>query len=89
MPVIRRVLPIAAIAPETSFLTIEEVAEKLRKNVNWVREKIRRRCPNPMPVHNSGRHLLFEWTAVVEWVRNSPRPVHAAHKRRKHAEKAA
>lgn len=64
------------------FISIDEVARRLRANVSWVREKIRRRSPNPMPVFNLGRHLLFDWVQVVEWVRHSPRPVHAAHKRR-------
>jgi hypothetical protein len=68
----------------TPFLSIEEVASRLRTDVGWVREKIRRRCPNPMPVFNLGRHLLFDWVQVEEWVRNSPRPIHAAHKRRWH-----
>ncbi len=65
------------------FISIEEVARRLHADVPWVREKIRRRSPNPMPVHNLGRHLVFDWVKVVEWVRSSPRPVHAAHKRRK------
>lgn len=64
------------------FISIEEVARRLHADVSWVRAKIRRRSPNPMPVFNLGRHLLFDWVQVVEWVRNSPRPVHAAHKRR-------
>ena len=65
------------------FISIEEVARRLHADVPWVREKIRRRCPNPMPVFNLGRHLVFDWAQVVEWVRNSPRPVHAPHVRRK------
>jgi excisionase family DNA binding protein len=69
-------------ASTTPFLSIEEVADRLRTDVGWVREKIRRRSPNPMPVFNVGRHLLFEWEQVAQWVRNSPRPIHAAHKRR-------
>jgi len=28
-----------------------------------------------MPVFNLGRHLLFDWAQVEQWVRNSPRPV--------------
>jgi hypothetical protein len=36
-----------------------------------------------MPVFNLGRHLVFDWAQVEEWVRSSPRPIHAAHKRRK------
>jgi len=70
------------LAPD-QFISIEEVARRLHADVPWVREKIRRRSPNPMPVFNLGRHLVFDWTKVVEWVRNSPRPVHVKHMRRK------
>ncbi len=73
------------------LLSLEEIAARLRTDVSWVREKIRRRCLNPMPVHNLGRHLLFHWPAVCTWIANSPRPVHAAHppRRRKKLAKAA
>ena len=74
----------ASLAPE-QFISIEEVARRLHTDVGWVREKIRRRCPNPIPVFNLGRHLLFDWHQVSEWVRNSPRPIHAKHVRRKKA----
>jgi hypothetical protein len=70
-----------SLAPD-QFISIEEVARRLRTDVPWVREKIRRRCPNPMPVFNLGRHLVFDWAQVVHWVRNLPRPIHAAHHRR-------
>jgi hypothetical protein len=78
----------ASLTPFTPFdpndlLPIVEVARRLHADVAWVREKCRRRCPNPMPVHNLGRHLVFNWVEVSEWIRKSPRPIHAAHKRRK------
>jgi hypothetical protein len=82
-------IPISIDASPDQFISIEEVARRLHAEVQWVREKIRRRCPNPMPVFNLGRHLVFDWTQVVEWVRRSPRPVHAAHRRRKKLAKAA
>ena len=74
------------------LLPIEEVARRLHADVPWVREKVRRRCSCPIPVYNLGRHLLFDWRQVSEWIRNSPRPAHAAHIRRwkkKPAEKKA
>jgi hypothetical protein len=74
-------LPSAEFNPD-DLLSIEQVATRLRTDVAWVREKIRRRCPNPIPVFNLGRHLLFNWREVSEWIRTSPRPIHAAHKRR-------
>jgi hypothetical protein len=77
--------PITAAAVEfnpSDLLPIEEVARRLHTDVAWVREKCRRRCPNPIPVYNLGRHLLFDWQQVSAWIVNSPRPVHAAHRRR-------
>jgi hypothetical protein len=71
------------------LLPIEEVARCLHQDVAWVREKCRRRCPNPIPVYNLGRHLLFDWRQVSEWIRNCPRPVHARHVRRKKWDKKA
>lgn len=65
---------------DDEFISIEQVALRLHADIPWVREKIRRRCPNPMPVFNLGRHLVFDWAQVVEWVRKSPRPIHAAHR---------
>lgn len=65
------------------LLSIEEVARRLHTDVGWVREKCRRRCPNQMPVYNLRRHLVFSWPDVCEWVRRSPRPVHARHVRRR------
>jgi len=64
------------------LLPIEEVARRLHVDAAWVREKVRRRCSNPIPVYNLGRHLLFDWTQVSEWIRSTPRPIHAAHRRR-------
>lgn len=69
------------------LLSIEEVAGRLKTDVGWVREKVRRRCPNQMPVFNLGRHLLFHWPSVCQWIRDCPRPVHAPHRRRKIAKK--
>src|SRR6202035_3619355 len=71
-----------------NLITKEELARRLRpddppkKGIQWVREKVSRRCPNPMPCYNLGRHLMFNWPDVCEWIKNLPRPVHAPHRRR-------
>lgn len=96
-PVVRPVAPTitAAPIPHENLITIEEMARRLRpdvsaeKGIAWVREKSRRRCPNPIPAYNLGRHLMFEWTAVSEWIRNLSRPVHAAHRRTRKLKVAA
>jgi hypothetical protein len=75
--------------PPQNLITIEEMARRLRpdlpleKGIAWVREKCRRRSPNPIPVYNLGRHLMFDWIQVSEWIRNLSRPIHAPHHRRK------
>jgi hypothetical protein len=68
--------------PPEDLISIEELAARLHTVVAWCREKCRRRCPNSIPVYNLGRHLLFSWTAVSEFIRKSPRPMHASHRRR-------
>ena len=84
---------ISAPIPPENLITIQEMARRLRPDlpepdgVAWVREKCRRRCSNPIPVFNLGRHLMFDWVQVSEWIRKSPRPVHAPHRRRKSATK--
>ncbi len=70
------------LTPE-NLIPIEELARRLHQSEQWVREKCRRRCPNPIPVYNLGRHLLFHWPDVSEWILNAPRPIHARHHRRK------
>jgi len=82
-------IPIDASPAPDQFISIEEVARRLHADVPYIREKCRRRCPNAIPVYNVGRHLLFDWAQVVEWVRKSPRPIHAPHRRRKKLAKAA
>jgi len=77
-------------AASSPFISIEEVASRLRADVAWVREKCRRRCPNPMPVFNLGRHLVFDWAQVVEWVRATGRGApHMKHHRARKTKKAA
>jgi hypothetical protein len=73
-----------AFDPADQFITIEEVARRLHTDVGWVREKIRRRCPNPMPAFNVGKHLLFSWPDVCTWIRETGRgEPHVKHSRRK------
>ena len=79
-------VPISAPFSPDDLISIEELAKRLHNTEAWVREKIRRRCQNPIPVMNAGRHLLFDWIQVSEWLRNLPRPTHAHHIRRKKSE---
>jgi hypothetical protein len=80
----------APLSAPDQFISIEEVARRLHTDVGWVREKIRRRSPNPMPVFNLGRHLVFDWAQVVEWVRTTGRgAAHMKHHRTRKMRKAA
>jgi hypothetical protein len=72
----------SVVIPPENLIPIEELAKRLHQTESWVREKCRRRCPNPIPVYNLGRHLLFNWIEVSEWIRTISRPVHARHVRR-------
>jgi hypothetical protein len=78
-----------------NLMVAEDVARLLRpdlpleKGVSWTREKCRRRCSSALPVRNIGRHLIFDWVLISEWIRNTPRPIHAPHRRRKKLAKAA
>jgi hypothetical protein len=72
------------------LLPIEEVARRLHTNVSWVREKVRRRCPNAIPCYNLGKHLLFSWPDVCTWIRETGRGVpHVKHHRTRKVKKAA
>jgi len=81
-----------------NLMVAEDVARLLRpdlpleKGVSWTREKCRRRCSSALPVRNIGRHLIFDWVLISEWIRSCERPRHAAHpprRRKTPAKKAA
>jgi len=63
MPKEVKVISQSPIPPE-NLINIEELARRLHQTEAWVREKCRRRCSNPIPVYNLGRHLLFCWSDV-------------------------
>jgi len=53
------------------LLTPEELTELLKKDVSWVYEKRRPRCPNPIPAMPLGRgSLRFEWAQVYQWLQD-------------------
>ena len=80
--VVEQVTPYAQPFNPSDLLPIDEVARRLHCEISWIREKIRRRCPNPLPVYNLGRHLIFEWSKVCEWIRQSGRgQAHTKHHR--------
>jgi hypothetical protein len=50
------------------ILTPEELAQRLKVTVGWVKEKRRPRCPNPIPAIPIGKAIRFDWNRVVEWL---------------------
>jgi excisionase family DNA binding protein len=60
----------SAIDPST-ILTPEELADRLKVELSWVRQKTRARCPNPIPCYRVGRYIRFDWLAVSEWLRKT------------------
>ena len=59
--------PRSRVSPE-DILTPEELAQRLKLPVSWVREKTRSRCPDPMPCFRIGRYVRFDWRRVAEWL---------------------
>ncbi len=50
------------------ILTPEELAQRLKVSVGWIKEKTRSRNRNPIPHIPMGRFVRFEWNAVVVWL---------------------
>jgi len=50
------------------ILTPEELAERLKAPVEWIGEKTRARCKNPIPSILMGRYIRFDWNEVVKWL---------------------
>jgi hypothetical protein len=50
------------------ILTPEELAQRLKVTVEWVMEKRRPRCPNPIPALPIGKLIRFDWDSVVRWL---------------------
>jgi excisionase family DNA binding protein len=58
---------------DEQILTPQEVADRLKIPLSAIYEKTRDRCSNPLPVHQVGKYLRFEWNAVLEWFRQQRR----------------
>ena len=50
------------------ILTPDELAQRLKVTVEWVMEKRRPRCPNPIPALPIGKLIRFDWESVVRWL---------------------
>jgi hypothetical protein len=50
------------------ILTPEELAQRLKVSLAWIKEKRRPRCPNPIPAIPIGKQIRFDWDSVVKWL---------------------
>jgi len=53
---------------EEKFLTIDELAEKLRREKSWVYQQTRRTDADSIPRRKAGKYLLFLWSEVRPWI---------------------
>jgi len=64
----------AAIDP-ADLLTADELAARLKVKPAWVDGQTRKRAKirhkEPLPVLRLGKHRLFSWVAVSEWIRRN------------------
>ena len=61
----------AALNP-ADLLTADELAARLKVGRSWIdgqtRERAKKRNREPLPVLRLGKHRLFSWVAVSEWI---------------------
>lgn len=52
----------------TELLTAEEIADRLKLPVSWVRSRTRSRSLDRLPSIALGRYRRYEWAAVERWL---------------------
>lgn len=53
------------------LITVDELAERLRVPKSWVYCKTREHGPKAMPRIRTGKYLRFQYSAVLDWLKNS------------------
>lgn len=53
---------------DQNFLTVDELADKLRVHRSWVYSKSREAGPNAIPKVKVGKYLRFRLEDVIEWL---------------------
>ena len=51
------------------FLTVDELADRLKVQKSWLYSRTRETGPGSMPRLKVGKYLRFEYQAVVDWLR--------------------
>ena len=52
-----------------NFLTIEELANRLKVRKSWLYSRTRETGPGTMPKLRLGKYLRFDYQAVMDWLR--------------------
>lgn len=53
---------------EEPFLTLGELATKLRRHPSWIYQQTRRTDEESIPRRKVGKYLLFLWSEVGPWI---------------------
>jgi len=61
----------AATAQHYDLLTPDELAQRWKVPVSWVRTNIQSRCEDPIPCIRLGRYVKFQWDSphLLSWWR--------------------
>jgi excisionase family DNA binding protein len=54
---------------ENNFLTVEELAERLKVQKSWIYSRTRETGPGSMPRLKVGKYLRFNYQEVLDWLR--------------------
>jgi len=50
------------------FLTIDELAERLKVPKSWIYAQTRKRGPGTIPRVKIGKYLRFQWMEIEKWI---------------------
>lgn len=57
---------------QDDFLTVQDVASRLRLAPSWVYDQARR-ASDPLPHYKIGKYLRFRWSDVLVWIESRRR----------------
>ena len=53
---------------EENFLTIDELAARLKMKKSWLYTRTRQTGPGSIPRRRAGKYLLFLWSEIRPWI---------------------
>ena len=69
----QEVTPSVARDDQAEFLTIEEIATRLKVKPSFFYAPVRRKGPDPIPCIKIGKYLRYHWPSFLEWAARSNR----------------